>query len=103
MCILDGIKTELKNVATYVTGSGKIIARDSCHLQDIIRRRIHKYGPNCDLNDIDVSHVKSMGWLFEHMNFTGDISKWDVSNVKDMGGMFDKSPLEGKEPSWYRK
>ena len=34
MCILDDIKTELKNVATYVTGSGKIIARDSCHLQD---------------------------------------------------------------------
>ena len=100
MCILDDIKTELKNVATYVTGSGKIVARDSCHLQDIIRRRIHKYGPNCDLNDIDVRHVKDMGWLFEHMNFTGDISKWDVSNVSNMDYMFSDSTFNGDISKW---
>ena len=100
MCILDDIKNELKNAATYITGSGKIIARDHCHLKDIIRRRIHKYGPNCDLNDIDVSHVKFMGWLFEHMNFTGDISKWDVSNVDEMCYMFSDSTFNGDISKW---
>ena len=63
--------------------SKKVTARDKNHLHRIISRRIEKYGPNCDLNDIDVS-------------------KWNVSNVKDMTEMFRLSPLEGKEPGWYK-
>ena len=66
-------------------------------LQKIIKQRIIEQGPNCDLNDIDVSRMKSMSHLFcgdtegadKVLNsFNGDISQWDVSNVKDMGGMF---------------
>ena len=91
MCILDDIKTELKNVATYVSGSGKIIARDHCHLHDLIVRRIHKYGPNCNLNDIDVSRVTFMDSLFQDSDFNGDISEWDVSNVDSMACMLERS------------
>ena len=60
-------------------------------LQKIIKQRIIEQGPNCDLNDIDVSRMKSMSHLFcgdtkgadKVLNsFNGDISQWDVSNVK---------------------
>ena len=40
--------------------------------------------------------------MFGKSNFNGDISKWNVSNVKNMSNVFAGSPLEGKEPSWYR-
>lgn len=94
-------------------------------LEKLIKRRIKEQGPNCDLNDIDVSKITDMSYLFEDSNFKGDISKWDVSNVKDMGSMFKysnfkgnldkwnvsnivdktwifyRSPLDGREPRWW--
>ena len=100
---------------------------DKEELQKFIRRRIREQGPNCNLNDIDVSEVDDMSWLFENSTFNGDISqwdvsnvknmdsmfykskfhgdisKWDVSNVKSMYNMFENSPLDGKEPSWYKE
>ena len=57
-------------------------------LRDIIKARVSKEGPNCDLNDIDVSLVTNMSYLFYGSKFNGDISKWNVSNVKDMSYMF---------------
>ena len=44
-----------------------------------------------------------MNHMFQYSKFNGDISGWNVSNVRDMNHMFDKSPLEGKEPEWYKK
>lgn len=41
--------------------------------------------------------------MFMRSKFTGDLSEWDVSRVMDMRKMFDKSPLEGREPDWYRE
>ena len=44
--------------------------------------------------------------MFRESRFSGDLSKWDVSKVKEMDhmdNMFYKSPLDGKEPSWYKK
>ena len=76
----------------------------SCHpttkneLQDIIIKRIKKFGPECDLNDIDVSHIHDMSYLFDantyagghkiFEDFNGDISQWNMSNVKDIDFMF---------------
>ena len=59
-------------------------------LKEIIKDRISKEGSNCDLNDIDVSLIKDMSYLFDYSKFNGDISKWNVSNVIDMTGMFYK-------------
>ena len=63
-------------------------------LQEIIIKRIKKDGPNCNLNDIDVSNITDMSELFNaynneiFKNFNCDISRWDVSNVKNMDWMF---------------
>ena len=61
-------------------------------LKKIIEDRISKEGPECDLNDIDVSLVTDMSYLFYESKFTGDISEWDVSKVKNMTGMFYCTP-----------
>ena len=57
-------------------------------LKDIIKQRIKQEGNKADLNDIDVSKITDMSYLFLRTDFNGDISNWDVSNVKDMYGMF---------------
>ena len=96
-------------------------------LQDIIKQRIEKEGNKCNLNDIDVSKITDMSYLFMYSEFNGDISEWNVSNVKymncmfrhskfnqdisswnvsnveDMLYIFDDSPLEGKEKEWWNK
>ena len=103
----------------------KTVAKSRRSLDILISNRIKKYGPNCDLNDIDVSqitdmselflyskfngdiskwnvsNVRNMGYMFFSSEFNGDISKWDVSKVKDMEYMFHESLLEGNEPDWY--
>ena len=71
-------------------------------LKALINKRIEEQGPNCDLNDIDVSSVENMYSMFRDSKFKSDISKWDVSRVKEMEDMFKDSPLDGREPSWYR-
>ena len=52
-------------------------------LKELIDQLIDERGPNCDLNDIDVSRVEDMSRLFCDSKFNGDISKWDVSNVEE--------------------
>ena len=69
-------------------------------LKDIIEDRISKEGPNCDLNDIDVSLITDMSWLFVSSTFNGDISEWDVSNVKHMKSMFYRSSFTGDISKW---
>ena len=69
-------------------------------LKALINQRIEEQGPNCDLNDIDVSGIVDMSLLFFNTDFNGDISQWDVSNVRDMSFMFCRSKFNGDISRW---
>ena len=43
-------------------------------LKEIIKNRISTQGTECDLNDIDVSLITDMSYLFFGSKFDGDIS-----------------------------
>ncbi len=66
----------------------KYFPKTNKELKNVIKKRIKEEGNEVDLNDIDVSKITDMSWMFEGTNFNGDISRWDVSNVTDMGLMF---------------
>ena len=40
--------------------------------------------------------------MFYKSKFNGDLSKWKVPRGRYMKDVFDDSPLEGKEPDWYK-
>ena len=69
-------------------------------LINIIDDRISKEGPKCNLNDINVSLIDDMSYLFAHSKFNGDIFKWNTSNVKSMGCMFYDSKFNGDISEW---
>ena len=78
----------------------KVIAKNREHLKKLIDEAIEELGPNCDLNFIDVSHVKDMNHMFADNDFNGDISQWDVSNVENMNWMFAESKFNGDISEW---
>ena len=114
-----------KNISSFSTYSCQ--PTTGHELKMIINDRICREGLKCDLNDIDVSKITDMSYVFSTSPFSGDISEWDVSNVKNMYGMFSRSqfngdisqwnvgkvrnmkymfygsPLDGSEPEWYKK
>ena len=94
----DQINEALKINNNLTTDSRQPKTRDE--LREIIKARISTEGPNCDLNDIDVSLITDMTGLFMGSKFIGDISKWDVSNVKNMSWMFDESWFNGDISNW---
>ena len=89
----------MKNLKQYITEKLKITKDNSYsykyftetrdELKQIIKERIENEGPECDLNDIDVSQIKNMTTLFYYSNFNGNISKWDPKNIIDSCYMFD--------------
>jgi len=57
-------------------------------LRDILKERLQK-DKNANLNDIDVSLITDMNYLFYDLDpHNIDISEWDISNVKNMTEMF---------------
>ena len=87
-----------KDISSFSTYSCQPKTRRE--LEDIIKERISKEGPNCDLNDIDVSLITDMPWLFNGSIFNGNISNWDVSNVTNMTRMFSFSKFNGDISKW---
>ena len=73
---------------------------DTDELKKIIENRIQTEGPECNLNDIDVSSITDMSELFKESEFNGDISGWNVSNVTNMSDLFEKSKFNGDISRW---
>ena len=92
----------MKTINTYINEKLRLTTKRTytCHpkdkkeLKQIIIDSIENEGPNCDLNDIDVSKITNMSCLFDandnkiFKDFNGDISQWDVSSLMNMNGMF---------------
>ena len=87
-----------KNLSEWSAYSCQPKTKDE--LREIVKNRISKEGPNCDLNDIDVSLIKDMSHMFAGLEFNGDISKWNVRNVENMSWMFDYSMFNGDISKW---
>ena len=66
----------------------------------IINERISRFGPKCDLNDIDTSLITDMSWLFYKSQFNGNIYDWDVSKVENMESMFAYSSFNHDISRW---
>ena len=67
----------------------KYFPKTKKELRNIIEQRIEQEGNKVDLNDIDVSKITDMSFIFsELLDFNGNVSNWDVSNVVDMRYMF---------------
>ena len=69
-------------------------------LKKLIKQLISERGNDADLNDIDVSKIDSMKFLFTGLKFDGDISRWDVSHVENMSDMFSGSEFNGDISEW---
>ena len=65
-------------------------------LKKLINKLIKERGNKANLNDIDTSAVKDMSFLFNNLQFNGDISYWNVSNVTNMSCMFAHSKFTGE-------
>src|SRR5574344_1790569 len=87
--------SDLKDIDVY-----SYHPKDKDELKQIIEERIENEGPECDLNDIDVSNIINMSELFYGSNFNGDISKWNVSKVTNMSELFDDSKFNGDISKW---
>ena len=124
--IVEGLKISTNTkVNTY-----KYHPKETDELEELVNKLIDERGNDAGLNDIDVSEITDMSYMFYNSKFNGDISKWDVSNVtkmysmfynseftgengdisewnvnnvEDMSNMFDDCPLENNPPKWYKK
>ena len=94
--------TLLESNNTFETSpEGKIVVYSKKELNKAIDQMWSKYGNDCNLNNIDTSHITDMSRLFADCFFHGDISEWDVSNVTNMSHMFDgNSKFNGDLSKW---
>ena len=65
-------------------------------LKKLLKKLVDERGPNADLNDIDVSGIHNMNYLFWEADIKDivknvDVSEWDVSHVTDMCETFSGS------------
>jgi len=94
--IIEGLKIGANTkVNTY-----KYHPKNTDELEELVDKLIRERGMNADLNDIDVSAITDMSYLFYNSEFNGDISKWNVSNVAKMYSMFYMSKFNGDISEW---
>ena len=111
-CLLEK-NNHIPSFEKFDVSGKKTVAKNRIHLKGLVYLAILKYGPNADLNFIDVSNVTDMSDLFcgelsgfgassEYINnpFDGNLSEWNVSNVKSMYGMFANSKFKGDLSNW---
>lgn len=77
-----------KHINNSKRRSFKYFPKDKEELEILITKRIQEEGNDVDLNDIDISKVSDMSFMFMGQDFKGDVSCWDVSHVTDMYEMF---------------
>ena len=94
--IIELFKNYIKEKLTIKKRKHNYFPKTKEELQDIIKKRIEKEGFEVDLNDIDVSNITDMSWLFLYLNFNCDISNWDVSKVIHTGFMFERCAIDEK-------
>ena len=83
--IQEGFKLG-KNKVSKITYN--YFPKNKMELKEILKERLAK-DKDADLNDIDVSNITDMVYLFEHLDpYNIDISEWNVSKVEDAHGMF---------------
>jgi len=85
----DFIKESFKIGKNKMADIYNYYPKNKKELREIISKLLSERGPNANLNDIDVSKITNMSWLF--MDFDPqniNISEWDVSKVKYMKYMF---------------
>ena len=81
-----------KDISSFSTYSYQPKTREE--LKEIIANKIANEGTRCNLNDIDVSQVESMGYLFYKSKFNRDISKWNIRQDCSTDFMFDNCPIK---------
>ena len=55
----------------------------------LLHKLIEERGPDADLNDIDITELNDISYLFKNIDpHNINISKWDVRNIGNMHGMF---------------
>lgn len=69
-------------------------------LRAMVRGEIHRRGPTCDLNHIEVGYITDFTDIFAETPFNGDVSSWDVARGGDFSGMFRDSPFNGDVSKW---
>ena len=91
---------KMNNINKSIKLNYKFSPQNKEELISIINKQIKNFGDNVNLNDIDISSVTSLSYLFYNSKFTGDISKWNVSNVTNMVSMFSHSKFNGNISEW---
>lgn len=92
-------QTSPKLNGKYVKKPGKILAKNTDHLRQLINRELQIQGEFANLNHIDTWYIMDMSELFtgqKRGKFDGDISEWDFSNLHKAEAMFYRSKFTGK-------
>ena len=103
----------MKNLKEIIFEKLKINSKSKIHeytysptnweeLKKLVKQLIKERGTDANLNDIDVSKMKTLSNIFsgEESDFNGDISQWDVSNIEYMEELFNDCKFDGDISQW---